>query len=57
MRVLPMIAAIAMALAAAMALSDAAPVTVQSAPPPDWNPTVNIAQFARDAMSPFTNLG
>lgn len=24
---------------------------------PDGNPTVNIAQFARDAISPFTNLG
>lgn len=24
---------------------------------PDGNPTVNIAQFVRDAISPFTNLG
>lgn len=24
---------------------------------PDGDPTVNIAQFARDAVSPFTNLG
>ena len=24
---------------------------------PDGNPTVNIAQFARDAISPFTNVG
>jgi hypothetical protein len=24
---------------------------------PDGNPTVNVVQFARDAMSPFINLG
>jgi uncharacterized SAM-binding protein YcdF (DUF218 family) len=24
---------------------------------PDGNPSVNVAQFARDAMSPFTNVG
>jgi uncharacterized SAM-binding protein YcdF (DUF218 family) len=24
---------------------------------PDVNPSVNIAQFARDAVSPFVNLG
>ena len=24
---------------------------------PDGNPSVNVAQFARDAMSPFVNVG
>jgi hypothetical protein len=24
---------------------------------PDGNPSVNVAQFARDAISPFVNVG
>jgi hypothetical protein len=58
----------AAALSVAAAVGGLLPAVSQAEPPPggnilatvsypDGNPTVNVVQFARDAISPFVNVG